>query len=166
MKSSKREESLRREAMKLRHQFAQGGRGAFSKVLPTANVATVIEEECGAYRERLFPPLVTLRLFIGQALSEDHACQDVVCQYLAERTAGKATANGLNTGAYCQARKRLPLKVPERLGQDVGTSLEAIMPKAWCWRGRRLKLFDGTTVSMPDTAENQADFPQSSNFLI
>jgi len=54
MKSSNREESLRREAMKLRRQFAQGGRGAFSRVLPMANMATVLEEECGDYRERLF----------------------------------------------------------------------------------------------------------------
>ncbi|MBK9785909.1 MAG: hypothetical protein IPP59_17930 [Betaproteobacteria bacterium] len=30
------------------------------------------------------------------------------------------------------------------------------------WRGRHVKLFDGTTVSMPDTPENQRAFPQSS----
>jgi hypothetical protein len=160
--SNKREESLRREALKLRHQFAQGGRGVFSKILPTETVSSVIAQESGDYRERLYSPLVTLRLFIDQVLSEDHACQDVVCQYLAERTACKATANSLNTGPYCQARKRLSLKVPERLYQKVGCSLEARMPKAWCWHGRYLKLFDGTTVSMPDTAENQAEFPQSS----
>jgi len=40
--------------MKLRRQFAQGGRGAFSKMLTMANMATVLEEECGDYRERLF----------------------------------------------------------------------------------------------------------------
>ena len=68
-----REEGLRREAMKLRHQFAQGGQGVFSEVLSPEAVASVIKEECGDYRERLYPPLVTLRLFIGQALSEDKA---------------------------------------------------------------------------------------------
>lgn len=160
--SNKREERLRREALKLRHQFAQGGRGVFAGVLPAESVTKVITEECGNYRERLYPPLVTLRLFIGQMLSEDHACQDIVCQYLSERTACKATGNGLNTGAYCQARQRLPLKVPEQLCQAVGDSLEAKIPKAWRWRGRHVKLFDGTTVSMPDTTENQADYPQSS----
>lgn len=35
------------------------------------------------------------------------------------------------------------------------------MPKAWRWRGRHVKLFDGTTVSMPDTPENQEAFPQN-----
>ena len=161
-RSNKREENLRCEAIKLRHQFAQGGQGVFSDVLSAEKVAAVIAEECGDYRERLYPPLVTLRLFIGQVLSEDHACQDVVCQYLAERTADKVEGNGLNTGTYCQARQRLPLKVPERLYQEVGTALEAKMPKAWRWRGRHVKIFDGTAVSMPDSVENQADYPQSS----
>ena len=36
------------------------------------------------------------------------------------------------------------------------------MPKAWRWNGGRVKLIDGTTVSMSDTAENQGDFPQNS----
>ncbi len=99
--------------------------------------------------------------FIEQVLSEDRACQDVVCRYLAERTADGASASGLNTGAYCQARKRLPLEVPEQLYGEIGQALEEKMPKAWRWHGRWVKLFDGTTVSMPDTAENQKDFPQN-----
>ena len=111
----KREERLRREAIQLRHQFAQGRRGGLSKVLPVEAVTEVIAAECGTYRARLYPPVTTLRLFIEQVLSEDRACQDVVCRYLAERTADGASASGLNTGAYCQARKRLPLEVPEQI---------------------------------------------------
>ena len=64
----------------MRHQFAQGGQAVFSKVLSPEVVASVISEECGDYRERLYPPLVTLRLFIGQALSEDKSCPEVVCR--------------------------------------------------------------------------------------
>ena len=30
----------------------------------------------------------------------------------------------------------------------------------WLWRGRHVKLTDGTTSLMPDTPENQARFPQ------
>lgn len=158
----KHDERLRREALKLRHQFAQGGRGVFSRVIPAERIAEVISAECGRYRDRLFPPLTTLRLFIGQVLSEDHACQDVLCRFLAERTTEGVAPSGLNTGAYCQARRRLPQKVPERLYQEVGYALETKIPKAWRWRGWRIKLFDGTTVSMPDTVENQSEFPQSS----
>src|SRR2546426_46013 len=30
----------------------------------------------------------------------------------------------------------------------------------WRWHGRRVKLVDGTTVTMPDTQENQKEYPQ------
>ncbi|MEF8766832.1 hypothetical protein [Candidatus Accumulibacter contiguus] len=66
---NKREESLRREALKLRHQFAQGGCGALSGVLLAESVAAVIAAECQAYRDRLYPPVTTLRLFIEQVRS-------------------------------------------------------------------------------------------------
>jgi hypothetical protein len=32
---------------------------------------------------------------------------------------------------------------------------------SWKWRGREIKLVDGTTVSMPDTADNRKNFPLS-----
>jgi hypothetical protein len=48
-----------------------------------------------------------------------------------------------------------------RLGVSVGERLERATPRAWLWRGRSVKLLDGTTVSMPDTQANQAVYPQS-----
>jgi hypothetical protein len=160
--ASSQQESLRREAIKLRHQFAQGSRGVFSGVLPASKVAEVINEKCRTWRERVYSPATTLRLFIGQVLGEDRACQDVLSRFLAERTAAGGEAIGLNTGAYCQARQRLPSAVPEQLYREVAEALEEKMPKTWSWHGRRVKVFDGTTVSMPDTPENQKEFPQSS----
>lgn len=160
--NSKRTESLRRQALELRHQFAQGNRGMFAGVLPVEEVAKLIERECGGFRERVYPPLTTLRLFIEQVIADDRACQDVVCRHLSERVAQRKAMSSLNTGAYCQARQRLPLSVPQQLYRTVAATLESRMPKAWRWRGRCVKLFDGTAVSMPDTEENQREFPQSS----
>lgn len=34
--------------------------------------------------------------------------------------------------------------------------------KGW-WQGRRVRVVDGTTVSLPDTPANQAAYPQQSN---
>ena len=56
-------------------------------VLPSSVLRTLVEEEVGAVRERIYPPLTTLGLFIGQALSPDGACQDAVARRLSERTA-------------------------------------------------------------------------------
>ncbi len=44
----------------------------------------------------------------------------------------------------------------------VRTPLRGIHPEkeAWHWQGRRVRLVDGTTMTMPDTAANQMQFPQ------
>ncbi len=39
---------------------------------------------------------------------------------------------------------------------------EEAVPSSWLWHGRHVKLVDGTTVSMPDTEANQAEYPQHS----
>ena len=51
--------------------------------------------------------------------------------------------------------------VPRTLGERIGNRLETAAPQEWRWQGRTVKLFDGTTVSMPDTPSNQNAFPQS-----
>jgi hypothetical protein len=107
------------------------------------------------------PPLTTLGLFIGQALSPDGACQDAVARRLSERTAQGLAACSLNSGPYCKARKRLPLDLIRRLALTVGDRLERASPVDWKWRGRSIKLMDGTTISMPDTESNQLAYPQS-----
>jgi hypothetical protein len=37
-------------------------------------------------------------------------------------------------------------------------------PDDWLWKGTRIHLIDGTTLTMPDTPENQQKFPQQSTF--
>ena len=152
---------LRRGAIALRQQFAQQHGGVFSHVLGAAEIAAVVSAHIKDYRERIYPPLDTLRLFVGQVLSADRACQDVVGRRLSERVAHGQSASTLNTGSYCDARARLPVAIPRTLGERIGQRLETSAPSAWRWQGRTVKLFDGTTVSMPDTPSNQEAFPQS-----
>src|SRR5207249_230747 len=45
----------------------------------------------------------------------------------------------------------------------VADTAEAQVPEAWLWKGRHVHLLDGTTVSTPDTAELQAEYPQPSS---
>ncbi len=130
-------------------------------MLPAADLQQLVVEEVGAFRERIYPPLTTLGLFIGQALSQDGACQDAVSRRLSERTACGEAACSLNSGPYCKARQRLPLGLIRRLALKVGETLERESPADWKWRGRSIKLMDGTTISMPDTASNQSVYPQS-----
>ena len=147
--------------MEFKRRFADYPTKAFDELLPEKSVSRIIEEEAGNCRERIYPPLTTLGLFIGQALSADGACQDAVARHLSERTAQGAAPCSLSTGPYCKARQRLPLPLIERLATAAGEHLETASTLAWKWRDRAVKLLDGTTVSMPDTPANQAEYPQS-----
>ena len=144
-----------------RRRFGDRPTDGLEAVLPAEVLSALVREEVGEYRERLYPPLTTLGLFVGQALSPDGACQDAVARYLSERTARGEAPCGLSSGPYCKARQRLPLKLISRAAQAVGETLERASAADWKWRGRSVKLMDGTTISMPDTAENQSVYPQS-----
>jgi hypothetical protein len=154
-------ERVRQKVAMLKQQFLQGDTGLFDQALGIREVAAVVSELETPHRERIYPPLDTLRLFVGQVLSSDRAGQDVVGRRLSERIAQGRSASALNTGSYCDARKRLPVALPVTLGIMLGERLEAMTPPAWRWQGRPVKLFDGTTVTMPDTPSNQEAYPKS-----
>jgi Transposase DDE domain len=152
---------LQHAIARFKQGFADRPTRALDELLSSDVVCAIVDEEVGAYRERVYPPLTTLGLFIGQALCADGACQDAVARHLSERTALGAARCSLSSGPYCKARQRLPLSLIERLAVSVGERLEDLSCKNWKWRGRSAKLLDGTTISMPDTAANQAVYPQS-----
>ncbi len=142
-------------------QFLQGDAGVFDRALGADAMAAVMSAQLPGSRERICAPLDTLRLFVGQVLSADRACQDVVGRRLSERIAQGQSESALTTCSYCDARQRLPIAMPITLGNALGANLEALVPVHWRWQGRPVKLFDGTTVSMPDTPSNQQAWPQS-----
>lgn len=146
---------------RFRGGFLQEAREKLFDVLPAAELERAVREEVGRWRERLYSPLITLRLFIEQVLHVDATCQDVVVRYASERVAQGKALVGLSTGPYVKARQRLPVRLLIRWCRRVGSRLEESIPPAWRWRGRPLILVDGATVSMPDTKQNQAQYPQS-----
>lgn len=131
--------------------FADRPTRALDELLLSDVLGAIVDEEVGAFRERVYPPLTTLGLFIGQALSADGGCQDAVARHLSERTAQGDSPCSISSGPYCKARQRLSLSLIERLAVSVGERLEQMTGMHWTRRGRSVKLLDGTTVSMPDT---------------
>ncbi len=65
-----------------------------------------------------------------------------------------------DTGAYCKARARLPEAALQLLTRQSGQRPLAEAPHHWLWKGRIVKLVDGTCLSMPDTQANQKEYPQ------
>ena len=92
MKNSK-VERIRQKVVMLRQQFLQGDTGLFAQALGDQEFAAVVSELITPYRERIYPPMDTLRLFVGQVLSSDRACQDVVGRRLSERIAQDQSGN-------------------------------------------------------------------------
>jgi Transposase DDE domain len=147
----------------LRRQFLQDGELPFSDVLSEGTVTQALKALNVAWLDRVYSPLVTLWVFVGQVLSADHSCRSAVARLIAHRVSQGQSPCSAETGAYCQARKRLPEQFFSTVACLVGRALEAKVDRRWLWKGRRVYMFDGTTVTMPDTSENQQAYPQVYN---
>src|SRR3989338_7492033 len=121
---------IRQKIAMLKQQFLQSDTGLFDQALGEHEIVTVMQELVDPHRERIYPPLDTLRLFVGQVLSADRACQDVVGRRLSERVAQGQSVSALNTGSYCDARQRLPITLPVTLCAMIGERLESMTPSA------------------------------------
>lgn len=133
---------------------------AFFNLLTGYELLGEVESLVPPHRARLFPPTETLSMFLAQALSADRSCQKVI-----NDTAVTCVAIGLppcstHTGAYCRARQRVPLELLSTLVRQTGQRITTQAPESWRWRGRPVRLVDGTTVELPDTPANQAAHPQ------
>jgi hypothetical protein len=156
-------ERFRQHVGFLRRQFLQDGDLPFATALSEATIAPALESIDASWKDRVFSPLVTLWTFLSQVLSADHSCRAAVARLIAHRLSRGQPACSAETGAYCQARKRLPEKFFSAVACLVGRALDAKAHHRWLWKGRRVSMFDGTTVTMPDTPENQEAYPQVYN---
>lgn len=132
----------------------------FFNVLTGPDLLEKTEAYLPVHRERLYPPTVTLSMFMKQALSADRSCQRAVNAWAAQRSCEGLTVQSIRTGAYCRARRRLPVQMITALARESGRMLSTQAQHGWRWRGRVVKLADGTGISMPDTLENQTSYPQ------
>ena len=154
---------LRQQVNFLRRQFLQDGDLPLSDILSQQIVTQAVTAIDGVWKDRIYSPLVTLWVFLGQVISADHSCRSAVARLIAHRLSQGQCPCSAKTGAYCQARKRLPEKFFSAVTCLVGRALDTKVDTRWLWKGRRVLMFDGSTVSMPDTPENQQAYPQVYN---
>lgn len=154
---------FRQQVRFLQRQFLQEGGLPFADVLSDETIEPALEAIDFAWKDRVYTPLVTLWVFLGQVLSADHSCRGAVARLIAHRLSRGLRACSSKTGAYCQARGRLPEEFFSAVTCLVGRALDSKTDRKWLWKGRPVYMFDGTVVSMPDTPENQAEYPQPYN---
>jgi hypothetical protein len=111
----------------------------------------------------VFNPVTTIWGFLSQVLSEDHSCRDAVSRIIAHRSANGMTVCSPNTASYCTARSRICTDVLSTLAKRTAQELQTSIDDEWKWNGRSVFIFDGSSVSMPDTLGNQAVYPQPPN---
>ena len=113
-------------------------------------------------RQRLYPLELTFWAFLSQVLSPGSSCREIVRKVQAWYAPQGGVQPDSRTGAYCQARARLPLAQLKATHEHLAQKLTAQTGAADLWLGRRVKVIDGTGLSMPDTAANQKVWPQPS----
>ena len=144
----------------VRARFARNEGLPFADILTEANIRAVLQEHGVTYRDRVFSPVTTIWGFLSQVLCEDHSCRDVVSRIIAHRVASGSSVCSPNTASYCNARSRIRTSVLSTLAKRTAQELQASLADQWKWNGRSVFIFDGSSVSMPDTPENQQEYPQ------
>lgn len=114
-----------------------------------------------APRKRLYFPVRVFWMFLDQVLAGNISCSETLQKALAWLCFSSGTSASPSTSAYCSARKRLKRSWLERTAQQVAEKLEQTAPDEQLWHCRRVRIVDGSGLSMPDTPENQECFPQS-----
>lgn len=144
----------------VRARFARNVGLPFADILTEANIRDVLNEHGVQYRDRVFNPVTTIWGFLSQVLSEDHSCRDAVSRIIAHRAANGNTVCSPNTASYCNARSRIHTSVLSTLARRTAEELQTSGGDEWKWNGHAVFIFDGSSVSMPDTPENQQKYPQ------
>jgi hypothetical protein len=132
--------------------------GLFGPWIPQEALAP--EKQGSGSRRRLFSLELTFWAFLGQILNPGASCREAVRQVLALFALAGKDAMDEQTGGYCQARQRLPLARLQQIMGRIAQGARQACPRARLWRGREVKVADGSTATMPDTPANQKVFPQ------
>ena len=135
----------------------------FAHVLSAERIQRVFtKHRCLFGRQGVYSAAMMLWSFLGQVLRDgkEASCQAAVARiavYCQQQQIPPPTAD---TGDYCRARAKLSEAALRELSGEVASEMEASAKDDWLWKGKHAKLIDGFTFTMPDTAANQAAYPQ------
>lgn len=149
------------QVQRIRSQLTKTRDLCMETLLPKQQIEQAIARHGVRFRKRLYTPLVTLWTFLYQTLSEDQSCRAAVAKLLAFVSLGGNDSASAKTDPYCKARERLPESLVADLARQSGQTLQRRFPSTGMLGGRKIKIADGTTLSMPDTPANQKQYPQA-----
>jgi hypothetical protein len=136
------------------------GKLYFASLLPEEDILQAFGKARWLWQGWIYSPSVTVWVFLAQCLSPDHSCRDAVAQLIAWLLACGRRVCSAETGAFCTARDRVPEAASRQLMRDTGHQVDRNAPSHWRWHNHRVLDVDGSTATMADTPENQAEYPQ------
>jgi putative transposase len=136
------------------------GKLYFASLLPEQDILQAFGKARWLWQGWIYTPSITVWVFLAQCLSPDHSCRDAVAQLIAWLLACGRRICSAETGAFCTARDRVPEAASRQLMRDTGHQVDRDAPSHWRWHNHRVLDVDGSTATMADTPENQAEYPQ------
>ena len=120
------------------------------------------QDEGDHSRHRLWNLRLVFWTFLWQVAQAGAPCREAIRQAQALCQASGRPCPPDTTSPYCQARAVLPLERLEQIHQALVSEAQAGIPSSDLWCGRRVLVVDGSTVTAPDTPQNQKAYPQQS----
>ncbi len=146
----------------LAETFSQVRRGEWelAGLLPTTQIDAALHDAGYVERGRVYTGVATVLAFLGQALGADRSCRQAVGSLCAQRAASRQAACSADTGAIASARQRLPEAAFWQWLRQTGRCVEEQAGREALWRGRRVRVVDGSTEKIAETAANCAEYPR------
>lgn len=148
---------------KVADAFLSGEGLPFADVLSAERIAHVFAKHgCLFGLHGVYNTAVVVWSFLSQVLRDgkEASCQAAVARVVSYCEQAGLDAPTEDTGDYCRARAKLSEAALHELSNEVAAEMEQAADSTWLWKGKyHGKLIDGSTFTMPDTPENQAEYP-------
>ena len=148
---------------KVADAFLAGQGLPFAKILSAERIERIFANHGGLFgMHGIYTSAIMVWSFLSQVLRDgkEASCQAAVARVVSYCKLAGLDAPTRDTGDYCRARAKLSEAALHEVSCKVAEELEESADEDWLWKGRHAKLIDGFTFTMPDTLENQAEYPQ------
>ena len=147
-------QDLRTATQAALHQF----QALFEPWIPHYRLA---QQDQGPHsRDRCWNLRLVFWTFLWQIAQAGASCREAILQARHLCQLHQRPLPPKKTSPYCQARGQLPLERLEEIHDALVTEAQAALATRDLWCGLRVFVVDGTSLTAPDTPENQAAFPQ------
>lgn len=135
---------------------------AIQELLSPANIDNHCRLVGHRWRQSFWSPPLTVLTFLMQVLNPVKTLRAAVADTLAQLKLEEpdAALPSADPSAYSQARQKIPETVLSGLLEDATRQVRAVAGNECSWCGRRVKIIDGSSVSMADEPGLQKAYPQ------